>query len=272
MAQVLTVASRKGGVGKTLFCASLAAVGVSRAFQIGTVDLDSQGNVSAWGLDGETLERVSRATSAAMLEYPVRREWLDLGHELNRDDVTREELLDYVSRACLHPSSRVPGLSVVPLVPHVHCEDAVELMVRELPLDWVLVDTPADPSAPAARSALRQSDWVLAPVQCSTFGMQGVELLIQEIESVGRRDLLDSGRVLVVINGRQKWAVHDAAEEHIRSRWGELVLSETVPQSVRIAEASMAPELLKKNNPIWSAAERIWDRVFSSPAKRKKAA
>lgn len=267
MAQVLTVAQRKGGCGKTSFAVSLAAVGVSRAFQIGTVDLDSQGNASAWALGTATVRRVSRERSVAMLEYPPRPDWLPLSSPLRGHSVTREQVLEYVENECVYLSETVPGLAVYPTGPSVHCEDAGELLLRELPHDWVVVDTPADTSTPATRAALAVSDYVLVPILPNSFSIWAAEMLVREIETVGRFDLLESGRVRFVINGRQKWAVQDAAEQEIRARYGELVLADSVPWTVRITEASMAPELLKKTNPIWKAAERIWDDI--EPRKQK---
>lgn len=271
MAQVLAVAQRKGGCGKTSLAVSLAAVGVSRAFQIGTVDLDNQANASAWALGTAAVRGVSRERSAALLEWPPRRDWLPLSSPLRADNVTPEQVLDYVQTHCRHESESVPGLAVYPLSPGVHCDEAAELLISALPHDWVIVDTPANSSTPATRSALAQSDYVLVPVLASSFAIWGAEMVLREIESVGRGDLIESGRVRLVINGRQKWAVQDAAEQEIRARYGELVAVDVVPWGVRIGEASMAPELLKKTNPIWKAAERIWDELEPRNKRRKAA-
>jgi chromosome partitioning protein len=267
MARVVTLAQRKGGCGKTSLAVSLAAVGVSRAFQIGTVDLDSQANASAWALGTSTVRRISRECSAALLEWPPRRDWLSLSSPLRAESVTPEQVLEYAVSHCRHESESVPGLAVYPSSPGVHCDEAAELLISGLPHDWVIVDTPANSSTPATRSALAQSDYVLVPVLASSFAIWGAEMVLREIESVGRGDLIESGRVRLVINGRQKWAVQDAAEQEIRARYGDLVAVDVVPWGVRIGEASMAPELLKKTNPIWKAAERIWDEL--EPRKQK---
>jgi cellulose biosynthesis protein BcsQ len=267
MARVVTLAQRKGGCGKTSFAVSLAAVGVSRAFQTATVDLDSQANASAWALGTSTVRRISRECSAALLEWPPRRDWLSLSSPLQAESVTPEQVLEYAVSHCRHESESVPGLAVYPSSPGVHCDEAADLLISGLPHDWVIVDTPANSSTPATRSALAQSDYVLVPVLASSFAIWGAEMVLREIESVGRGDLIESGRVRLVINGRQKWAVQDAAEQEIRARYGDLVAVDVVPWGVRIGEASMAPELLKKTNPIWKAAERIWDEL--EPRKHK---
>jgi cellulose biosynthesis protein BcsQ len=272
MARVVALAQRKGGCGKTSFAVSLAAVGVSRAFQTATVDLDSQANASAWALGAATVRGVSRERSAALLEWPPRRDWLSLSSPLRADSVTPEQVLEYAVSHCRHESQSVPGLAVYPLSPGVHCDEATELLISGLPHDWVIVDTPANSSTPATRSALAQSDFVLVPVLASSFAIWGAEMVLREIESVGRADLIETGRVRLVINGRQKWAVQDAAEQEIRARYGELVAVDVVPWGVRIGEASMAPELLKKTNPIWKAAERIWDELEPKQSRNRRAA
>lgn len=272
MARVLTVAQRKGGCGKSSLAVTLSAVGVSRAFQIGTVDLDSQGNSSSWALGTSTVRRVSRETSAAMLEYPPRPDWLPLSHPLRAPNIAPENVLEYVRQHCAYRSGLVPGLTVYPSTPSVHFEDAGELLLRELPGDWVVVDTPADTSTPATRAALAQSDYVLVPVLANAFSIWATETLFRELEIVGRTDLIETGRVRLLINGRQKWAVQDLAETELRDRYGDLVIPETVPWTVRISEASMSPQMLKKTNPIWKAAERVWDELEPRQTNRKERA
>lgn len=272
MPEIVVVAQRKGGAGKTTFSVSLAAVGVSRAFQIGTVDLDSQANLSLWALGTSTVRGLSREQTAAMLEYPVRRDWLNLAHPLRGENVTRDDVIEYVKTECVHASESVPGLDVLPLAPGVHCEDAGELLLRGLPHDYLVVDTPADTSIPATRAALSVADYVVVPVLPDSFSIWATELLIREIAAVGRADLLESNRVRLVINQRQKWAVHDAAETEIRERYGSLVVADCVARAVRITEASMAPELLKKTNPVFKAAERLWDEIAPQQKRKGRAA
>lgn len=272
MARVVVVAQRKGGTGKSTFAVSLAAVGSSRAFHCEMVDLDSQGNASAWALGTARVRSVSRETSAAMLEYPPARNWLPPGHPLLERNASRESVIEYVEVHCIHDSEVVPNLRVVPLAPHIHIEESKELLLRELPCDWVVVDTGADTSALPVRSAIAQADEIIVPVLPDSFSIWGAEHVLREVHSCGRSDLVESGRVRIVVNGRQRWALHDVAEREIRERFGELVSPLVVSRAAAISEAGAAPELLTKKNPIRKAAEALWDEIEKTTPGKQRAA
>ena len=272
MARVVVVAQRKGGTGKSTVSLSLAAAGGSRAFQRAMVDLDSQGNASTWALGRAAVRGLRRELSAAVLEYPTARKWLPSGHELLAPNVTREHVIEYVGKHCTYPVPEVPGLSIVPIAPHVHIEDARELLLRELPADWVIVDTGADTSSHPVRSALTQADEVVIPTLPDTFSTWGIEHVLREISSCGRADLIESGSVRVVINGRQRCTLHDVAERDIREQFGALVSPVVVSRAVAVAEAAITPQLLTKRNPIWKAATQLWAEIEGHKKQKKRGA
>jgi cellulose biosynthesis protein BcsQ len=269
MGVVVAVVSRKGGQGKTSFVASLAAASVSRAFHTGTVDLDSQANLSRWALGRAVVDSLNALETVAALEYPIQQIHADDYAPLRGVD-TREKLLEVVLPLCVHASELVPGLSVVPTANRIHAETAKELVVKPLPFDVVFVDTPPDISTHGVRSILRQCDVVISPVVCEPWAVDATESLLREIRSVGREDLIESGLVRFVVNQRQNTAIQSKLEKVIRDQWGELVSPVVIPKTVAIAEASISPAVLTKKNPLWKAATAILSDV-QRVAKRRAA-
>lgn len=272
MARVVVVAQRKGGTGKSTVSLSLAAASGSVALRRAMVDLDSQGNASTWALGRAAVRGLRRELSAAMLQYPPARNWLPSGHELLDRNATPQDVLAYVEKHCTYPVPGVAGLSIAPLAPHVHIEDAQELLLRELPADWVIVDTGADTSSHPVRSALSQADEVVIPTLPDHFSIWGVEHVLREIAACGRADLIDDGHVRIVINGRQRCTLHDVAERDIREQFGALVSPLVVARAVAVSEAGVTPELLTKRNPIWKAAVQLWGEIQGHDKPKKRGA
>jgi cellulose biosynthesis protein BcsQ len=237
MAVVIAVACRKGGQGKTSLAASLAAASISRALHTATVDADSQANLSRWALGRAAVDSVGWLQTVAALEYPIPRLYAD----------------DY------------PPLRGVDTR-----ETAKELVIKPLPFDVVIVDTPPDISTHAVRSVLKQADVVISPVVCEPWAVDATESLVRELRSVGREDLIESGMVRFVINQRQNTSLQNKLEKAILEQWGRLVSSVVIPKTVAIAEASISPAVLTKKHPLFKAAAAILSDV-ERVAKRRAA-
>jgi cellulose biosynthesis protein BcsQ len=269
MAVVIAVACRKGGQGKTSLAASLAAASISRALHTATVDADSQANLSRWALGRAAVDSVGWLQTVAALEYPIPRLYADDYPPLRGVD-TREKLLEVVLPTCVHTSELVPGLSVIPTANRIHAETAKELVIKPLPFDVVIVDTPPDISTHAVRSVLKQADVVISPVVCEPWAVDATESLVRELRSVGREDLIESGMVRFVINQRQNTSLQNKLEKAILEQWGRLVSSVVIPKTVAIAEASISPAVLTKKHPLFKAAAAILSDV-ERVAKRRAA-
>ena len=267
MAVVVALATRKGGAGKTSLAISLAAVSVSKSFHTGTVDLDSQANLSRWCLGRERVDQLGGLNSVAALSFPPAGLLLDDFAPLQHVK-TREQLVETVVPHCVFPVDYVPGLSCVPTAHHIHAETAKELVLSRLPFDLVFVDTPPDISSYAVRSVLGQADMVISPVVCEPWAVDSIEALTREIRSVGRGDLLDEARIRFVVNMRQKTALHDKLERVIRQTWGRLISNVVIPRSVAIAEASIDARILTKKHALWKVGVSLMKELESMSKKR----
>jgi chromosome partitioning protein len=217
--RVYALANQKGGVGKTTTAINLAACLAEAGERTLVVDLDPQANATS-GL-GE------RANGTSSLD-----------------------LLDGIPLQQLARPTRFPRLELVPSKPDL-AGAAVELARRpdgerylaEALKDagdgyaFVFVDCP--PSlGPLTVNALAAADRVLVPVQAEYYALEGLAQLVGSVELVRSRlnpRLVIGGVILTMVDRRTRLAADVSAE--VRRHFGELVFSNSVPRSVRVAEA-----------------------------------
>jgi chromosome partitioning protein len=219
LARVYAVANQKGGVGKTTTAVNVSACLAEAGERVLLIDLDPQAN----------------ATS---------------GLGMRANGASTHDLLDGVPLALLAKASAVRNLDVV-MAKSDLAAAAVELATRQGGerylaealtgcLDrysFVFLDCP--PSfGPLTVNALAAADRALVPVQAEYYALEGLSQLLGTINLVQSRlnsGLAVAGIVLTMVDGRTRLAAEVEAE--LRRHFGELVLTTTVPRSVRLAEA-----------------------------------
>ena len=216
---IYAIANQKGGVGKTTTAVNLAACLAEAGERSLLVDLDPQAN----------------ATSG-------------LGEKPN--GTSSYDLLDGAPVAEIAKPTRFGNLELVPAKPDL-AGAAVELAAHaegERYLQgslaaardrygFVFLDCP--PSfGPLTVNALAAADRVIVPVQAEYYALEGLSQLLGSIELVKARlnpRLGLAGILLTMVDGRTRLAAEVEAE--VRRHFGDLVFTQTVPRSVRLAEA-----------------------------------
>src|SRR3982074_3617274 len=103
--------------------------------------------------------------------------------------------------------------------------------------DFVFLDCP--PSlGPLTVNALAAADRVLVPVQAENYALEGLSQLVESVELIRRRlnpRLGIGGGLVTRVDGRARLAADVEAE--VRRHFGDLVFKQSVPRSVRLAEA-----------------------------------
>ena len=222
MGRIISVASQKGGVGKTTTAINLGTALAAIGEDVLIVDLDPQGNAST-----------------------------GLGIPRNRRDVGSYDLLfDGAALESVIIPSPIPDLSIITSsvelsgaeVELVNADNR-EYRLRDalhktsLAYDYVLIDCP-----PAlgllTLNALVAADAVLVPLQCEFYALEGLSHLVRTIERVKRtlNPALDiQGVVLTMFDKRNNLSESVAAD--VRGFFGEKVYETVIPRNVRVSEA-----------------------------------
>lgn len=237
---VLTIASGKGGTGKTTTAVTLAAIFAEGSARVLVVDLDPQGSASAWlgmGVAGDGLTVLDVLTGDANLEELVRPSpWAGV------DVIPSAPALAAADRSLAGQPLAVLGLRKA-----VHTAPAGRWA-------WVLIDCPPALGS-LTTAAVAAAVGVLAPVEPSALGLTGLEDLTALVDGIGAH-VTPAPRLVGVlacrVDSRQRLA--RAMVETLRDRWGGLVLPGVIRETVRAREAAAARQAVIVYDPNGPAA------------------
>jgi chromosome partitioning protein len=244
MGRIISVASQKGGVGKTTTAINLAACLAQENQRVLVVDVDPQGNAtSGLGVNGNdvassTYEILIGAADIKETIRPTALANLDLiaaGQRLSGAEI---ELVSMLSR-----ESRL--------------KTALALVRDDY--DYLFLDTPPSLGLLTV-NALTASDSVLIPLQCEYLALEGLSQLIGAIRLV--QDHLNpalriEGVLLTMFDARLNLSQQVAAEA--RKFFAERVYRSVIPRNVRLSEAPSFGKPIVLYDPNSSGADSYRD-------------
>jgi chromosome partitioning protein len=218
-ARIYALANQKGGVGKTTTAINLAACLAEAGERALIVDLDPQANATS-GLG----MRANGVTTHDLLDGIPLRQLAKPTAFANLDLVASKPDL---AAASVELSQRADGESYL----------AQALASATDDYAFVFLDCPPA-FGPLTVNALAAADRVIAPVQAEYYALEGLSQLLGSINLVKARlnpRLAVAGILITMVDGRTRLAAEVEAE--VRRHFGALVFTQTVPRSVRLAEA-----------------------------------
>ncbi len=236
-ARVISVVSRKGGVGKTTSAVNLGAALALSGHSVLIIGVDPQCGVSrtlgygAEDLDGGLLDMFERNTLLTHLAH-----------------TTPLKNLFVVSSRITSLEEEERYLAAM--------RDQVDLFVRQVDrarnlYDTIFIDCPPSLS-PATRAALQASDSYLVPVQAEELCRDSLGTLIATVDSYrdqifGPRCVSDAegldrpldieGIFLTMTNDRTRMSRHVAAR--VADEFGPILFNTAVPRSIRLSEMAL---------------------------------
>ena len=222
MGRVISIASQKGGVGKTTTAINLGACLAQESKRVLLIDIDPQGNAtSGLGINGND----QRATTYEVL--------------IGQAEIQQAIMPTALASMDLIPAGqRLSGAEV----------EVVGMMARETRLksclakvrdsyDYIFIDSPPSLGLLTVNS-LTASDSVLIPLQCEYLALEGLTQLIGAIRLV--QDHLNpalriEGVLLTMYDARLNLSQQVA--EEARKFFAERVYKTVVPRNVRLSEA-----------------------------------
>jgi chromosome partitioning protein len=217
------MANQTGGVGKTTTAINLSASLAAAEKRTLLVDCDSQGNAtSGMGIGGEAIREKN------------------LYHSLIGRVPLREVIV----------GTQIPHLDLVPSnqdligieVEFISLEDREKrlrnlLRSLETAYDYIIIDCPPSLGFLTV-NALVASDFLVVPLQCEFFALEGLGNLLNTMRLVKARlnpSLALGGILLTMYDSRN--LLSRRVSEDVRSNFGERVFQTVIPRNVRLSES-----------------------------------
>ena len=220
MAKTVAIVNQKGGVGKTTTCVNLAAALQALGKRVLVCDFDPQGNAtSGFGVDKSTLNPSIYEVlinGAPIQKAIVPTKWCDI----------------------LGSNKSLSG-ATVELVAMPDRENLLKNALAEVAdnYDYIFIDCP--PSLELLTlNALCAAQFILVPVQCEYYALEGLSDLLTTVRIVKRSlnpQLSLMGVVLTMYDGRTNLSMQVA--EEVKRHFPGKVYASVIPRNVRLSEA-----------------------------------
>jgi chromosome partitioning protein len=240
MGRVISIASQKGGVGKTTTAINLGACLAQESKRVLVVDIDPQGNAtSGFGINGND----QRHSTYEVL--------------IGQAEVQQAIMPTALSTLDLMPAGQRLSGAEVELVGMMARETRLKTCLAKVrdDYDYVFIDSPPSLGLLTINS-LTASDSVLIPLQCEYLALEGLTQLIGAIRLV--QDHLNpalriEGVLLTMFDARLNLSQQVA--EEARKFFAERVYKTVIPRNVRLSEAPSFGKPIVLYDPHSSGAE-----------------
>lgn len=222
VAKIIAITNQKGGVGKTTTSVNLAASLAATKRRVLLIDLDPQGNATM----GSGVDK--RTVGASVYDVLVE----------DRDIASTVLPAGQAGFYLLPANDDLTGAEIALLdLPQREQRLKRAIEAARLDYDYILIDCPPSLSM-LTLNALVATEWVIIPMQCEYFALEGLSALIRTLDKL-RNTLnpqLQVGGVLRTMFDPRNNLANDVSAQLVE-HFGDRVYRTVIPRNVRVAEA-----------------------------------
>ena len=237
MAEIITVANRKGGVGKTTTALNLAYSLRELNKKVLVIDMDSQANLTRC-LGIESPSKLGNTIGHLLM------------NEINLEEYNIDEYIKAYDEIDFISSSIYLSAVEAQLKLETGSEKVLSEIIENIKdrYDFILIDT-SHSLGILTINALCSADSILITADTQMFAMAGLEDLIKTINKIKKRlhsKIKIKGIVLTMCNNRTN--LSKTIIEQVKESYGNLikVFDTIIPQTVKIGEAIYYGQSIKK--------------------------
>lgn len=222
MVKVISIANRKGGVGKTTTAVNIATAMAAIGKRVLILDMDPQGNA--------TTSLGVNKNKCLFSSYDVM---------INNCKIEDAVIETDIKKFSIIPSAPALAAAEIELIDVERREYVLRKNIKTLDglYDYVLIDCPPSLNL-ITINALVASDSVIVPLQSEFLALEGLSDLIKNINTIKKNfnsKLELQGIVLTMFDRRNNLST--MVESDVRKYFGAKVYNTVIPRSVRISEA-----------------------------------
>lgn len=240
MAEVISIANQKGGVGKTTTAINLAASLSALGCETLLIDMDPQGNASSGlGFDKKTISPT--LYDAIIEEAPV-------------EIAIKQTNIEYLDMICANSDLIGAEVKLVSLLARESRLKNALFSIRDM-YKFIIIDCP--PSLGLLTiNALNASDSIIIPLQCEYYALEGLANFVgafDKIRGALNQRLSIDGVVLTMFDSRVSLGHQVRAE--IEKFFNGSFFKTTIPRNIRLAEAPSFGQSIFQYDPRSRGAE-----------------
>ena len=221
MAKIVTIATNKGGCGKTTTAVALAAGLAAQGRRTLIVDIDGQANATQCLNISTAAGGCFEALKGQAVEpAPIAQNLWGLGSCI---DMTAAEAAEGMENGTAIANMLKPYASR---------------------FDFIVIDTPPQQQAPTL-NAIKAADFVIIPLQAGTLALQGLGAVIATLKRLGKAGAFG---IVVTMYDRRK-LLQRQVYETARQYFGAAVFSTPIRQGIAVDEAQAQQAILYEYAP-----------------------